>query len=106
MSDEGEGEGAGGTGAIDGWGGEPSLIEFPVTLDVKAMGLNEPDFEPLVLDLVLPYVPEAALETVTTRSSSGGKYISVRVRFTAISKNQLEVIYRGLRAEPRVLFTL
>ena len=106
MNGEGGKEGAGKTEAIDGWAGEPSLIEFPATLDVKAMGLNEPDFEPLVRELVLPHVPEAALERVTTRSSSGGKYVSVRVRFTAISKNQLEAIYRGLRAEPRVLFTL
>ena len=96
----------GGTGPTDGWAGEPSLIDFPATLDVKAMGLNEPDFEPLVCELVLPHVPERTLEGVTTRTSRGGKYLSVRVRFTASGKNQLETIYRGLRAEPRVLFTL
>ena len=81
-------------------------LVFPAALDVKAMGLNEPGFEPLVRDLVLPHVPESAPHTVSTRASRGGKYVSVRVRFTATSKAQLETIYRALHAEPRVLFTL
>lgn len=92
--------------AADGWQGEPSLIDFPAVIDVKAMGLAEADFEALVSALVLPHVPEPGPESITRRESSGGKYVSVRVRFVATSKNQLETIYGALRAEPRVLFTL
>ena len=86
--------------------GERPALEFPATLDVKAMGLAEPDFESLVRELVLPHVPDAARDAVSTRPSSGGKYVSVRVHFTATSREQLETIYRALHAEPRVLFTL
>ena len=92
--------------APDGWQGEPSLIDFPATIDVKAMGLAAPDFESLVGDLVLPHVPAPGPESITLRKSSGGKYVSVRVKFVATSKNQLVAIYGALRAEPRVLFTL
>ena len=91
---------------LEGRGDEPSLIEFPSAIDVKAMGLAEPDFEDLVRDLVLPHVPDAAPDAISTRSSSGGKYVSVRVHFTATGLGQLEAIYGALRAEPRVLFTL
>ena len=91
---------------VDGWQGEPSLIDFPATIDVKAMGLAAPDFESLVGELVLPHVPAPGPESITRRESSGGKYVSVRVKFVATSKHQLEAIYGALRAEPRVLFTL
>ena len=90
----------------DGWQGEPSLIDFPAEIDVKAMGLAASGFEALVRELVLPHVPAPGPESVTRRESSGGKYVSVRVRFTATSKDQLETIYGALRTEPRVLFTL
>ena len=90
----------------DGWQGEPSLIEFPAPIEVKAMGLADEGFEALVRELVLPHIPPPGPDEVTRRESRGGKYLSVRVHFTATGKAQLEAIYRALRAEPRVLFTL
>ena len=107
MSEKSEKSGADGTPAArDGWEGEPSLIDFPAAMEVKAMGLDEPGFEERVRELVLPHIPAPGPDRVTRRASSGGKYVSVRVHFTATSKRQLEAIYTALRAEPRVLFTL
>lgn len=82
-----------------------TLIEFPADIAVKAMGLNTDDFESLVSELVLPLV-EADQPTVTTLPSKEGKYLSVSVRFTATSIEQLQSVYTVLRAEPRVLYTL
>ena len=93
-------------GATDGWEGEPSLIDFPAAFEVKAMGLDEPGFEERVRALVEPHIPAPGPDKVTRRASSGGKYVSVRVHFTATGKAQLEAIYGALRREPRVLFTL
>lgn len=70
------------------------------------MGLNEPDFEKLVLDLVEPFIAPARPSKVVTTLSSKGKYMSVRVHFTALNQAQVERIYVALRAEPRVKFTL
>jgi len=70
------------------------------------MGLNEPDFETLILDLVQPFIAPATPSKVVTNQSSKGKYISVRVHFTALNQAQIERIYVALRAEPRVKFTL
>ena len=86
--------------------GEASLIKFPAAIAIKAMGLNEPDFERLVLDLVQPFIQPATPTKVVTNLSSKGKYMSVRVHFTALNQAQIERIYAALRGEPRVKFTL
>lgn len=86
--------------------GEPSLIEFPARIMIKAMGLNNEAFEPLVRGIVLPLIGPAEPLAISRIPSSGGKYVSVRIEFLASNQSQLEAIYRALRAEPRVLFTL
>lgn len=86
--------------------GEPSLIKFPAAIAIKAMGLNDPGFEALVLELVEPHIAPATPSKVVTNLSSKGKYISVRVHFTALNQAQIERIYVALRNEPRVKFTL
>lgn len=82
-----------------------SPLEFPAKLDVKAMGLNTPDFEDLIQTIVAPHVTDQ-LFTVTKVESRAGKYVSVRIHFTATSRQQLERIYSDLRANERVLFAL
>lgn len=86
--------------------GESSLIKFPAAISVKAMGLNEPDFESLVLELVQAHLEPASESNVVTSLSSKEKYISVRVHFTAVNQAQINRIYAALQDEPRVKFTL
>jgi len=82
-----------------------TLIEFPAEIAVKAMGLQTDDFEDVITALVLPHIaPQQA--KVTTLPSKGGKYLSVSVRFTATSLEQLHAVYGALKQEPRVLYTL
>lgn len=86
--------------------GKDSLIEFPADLAVKAMGLHGKDFESLVTSLVVSQLPDDSDHKVTTQQSSGGKYVSISVHFTASSLDQLETIYAVLRNEARVLYLL
>ncbi len=83
-----------------------TLLEFPHTSYLKAMGRNEDDFKQLIYDLVQRYVPGLADEALSTRLSSGGRYLSVTVTFLAESQDQLDAIYRELGASPRVLMAL
>ncbi len=69
------------------------------------MGLNTPEFERLVEQIVQPHVTDQSLR-VTKVESRAGKYVSVRIHFTASSRAQLESIYTDLRASERVLFAL
>ena len=84
---------------------QKTLIEFPAEIAVKAMGLHDDDFTALVAELVKPHIEPQNVE-FTTLPSKGGKYLSVSVRFTAVSLAQLHAVYGALKQEPRVLYTL
>jgi putative lipoic acid-binding regulatory protein len=45
-------------------------------------------------------------ETVTTRESSGGKYVSVKLTFRAGSREEYETAHAALREHPEVKWTL
>ena len=82
-----------------------TLIEYPTDISVKAMGLNENDFEALIADLVRPHVEPDSLR-FTVIPSKEGKYLAVRVHFLATSHEHLLSIYAALKADERVLYTL
>ncbi len=82
-----------------------TLIDFPARIDVKAMGIDEDEFRQCVEGLVVPHL-DGADYRVSTQSSKGGKYLSVRVHILAHSLDQLHAIYADLKAEPRVLYIL
>lgn len=82
-----------------------TLIEFPAQIAVKAMGLNEDDFEALIAALVTPHIEPEPVRFSTVPSKEG-KYLSVRVHFTARDHEQLLSVYAALKAEKRVLYTL
>jgi len=84
---------------------QDTLIEFPADIAVKAMGLKTDDFVQLIRTLVAPHL-DLEQTNFTTLPSKGDKYISVSVRFTATSLEQLHAVYASLRSEPRVLYTL
>ena len=80
--------------AADGSGGAVSyeaVIEDVVRV-VPIMGRTK-------VDVVLR-------ETVGTRESSGGRFVSVRVTFRAESREQYDVAHAVLRGHPEVKWTL
>ena len=85
---------------------QETLLVFPCQFSVKAMGLATDDFDMLVVEIVNRHVPNLGEGSVTTRSSKGGKYISVTVTFEARSKAQLDLIYQALSDNDRVLMSL
>ena len=85
---------------------QETLLEFPCTFPVKAMGRNEDGFEALVTKIVLNHAEMSAAEAVTTNLSSSGKYLSVTVTIGAISKAQLDRIYQDLTDCEQVLVAL
>ena len=83
-----------------------TLLEFPCRFPIKAMGKDEDEFVAHVLNLVTPHYPEITEDDIRTRSSNGGKYISVTITVTATSKLQLDAIYYALTDSERVLMAL
>ena len=83
-----------------------SLLEFPCDFTVKAMGLHSDDFDALVVGIVRQHVPDLSEGAVSSRFSSGGKYLSVSVNFIAESREQMDAIYQELSKNPRILMAL
>ncbi|GHA82910.1 DUF493 family protein [Cognatilysobacter bugurensis] len=81
-------------------------FQYPGQFELCAMGLTA-----AALDAHLPRQLEAAgiqvlHGAVTTRPSSNGKYVSVRIPFLAASREDHERAHDVLRANPDVKWTI
>lgn len=85
---------------------EDSLIEFPCEFPIKIMGARTDDFAQTVVAIVLRHAPDFAPETVEMRVSGSGNYLSVTCVVPAVSKAQLDELYRELSAHPLVKIVL
>ncbi len=83
-----------------------SLLEFPTSFPLKAIGIGPADFETLVVEIVRRHIPDLADGSATTRLSGGGKYLAVTVTFMAESQAQLDAVYGELHAHDRVVMLL
>ncbi len=83
----------------------PELL-FPCKYPVKVIGKDEDNFYEFVLDLVTRHVPELSADDFSTRSSGGGKYLSVSVTFIAQSRAQVDGLYKELGQHSRVIVVL
>jgi putative lipoic acid-binding regulatory protein len=81
-------------------------MTFPCRFSIRAMGLDQDDFDALVVEIVRRHCPDIGEGSVTTRSSRNGKYLSVKVVIDAQSREQLDAIYDDLTAHERVLMRL
>jgi len=83
-----------------------TLLEFPCSFPIKAMGRNGEDFESTVTEIVLRHAQLTDDENITARSSGSGNFLSVTVTINALSRPQLDRIYEDLTACEQVLMAL
>jgi uncharacterized protein len=83
-----------------------SPLTFPCSFPIKVMGRQAADFEALVVAMISAHAGEIPAESVRSRESSNGRYLSVTVTITAQSREQLDNVYRSLTASEQVLFVL
>jgi putative lipoic acid-binding regulatory protein len=81
-------------------------MTFPCDYALKAMGLAEPGFDALIVELVQRHGPAVREGAVSSRPSKNGKYVSVTVGFRVESRAQLDAIYDTLTAHEKVLMRL
>jgi putative lipoic acid-binding regulatory protein len=82
------------------------LLRFPCDFPIKVMGKAEPGFEALVVGIVRRHAPDLGEGAVSSRGSSGGRYLALTLTVRAESRAQLDAIYRELSAHPDVLMSL
>ncbi len=85
---------------------DDSLIEYPCDFPIKIMGVRSDDFARNMVDIVLRHAPDFLAERVEMRASSGGAYLSVTCTIRAVSREQLDKLYRELSAHPAVKVVL
>ena len=85
---------------------EETLLEFPCSFPIKAMGKTADDFEALVVSLIREHAELDGEDAVSCNQSSEGRFTSVTVVVTATSKAQLDAIYFSLTDHERVLMAL
>ena len=85
---------------------EQTLLEFPCSFPVKAMGRHAHDFEALVTGLVLKHASLIEGESIKLNHSGGRNFVSVTVVIEATSRSQLDLIYQDLTDCEQVLMAL
>ncbi|MDH5231515.1 MAG: DUF493 domain-containing protein [Gammaproteobacteria bacterium] len=85
---------------------EDSVFQFPCEFPIKVMGLDHPDFHPVILDIFQRHVPDFDGACISTRPSKGGKYLAFTITIMAQNKQQLDDIYMELSAHERVIMAL
>jgi putative lipoic acid-binding regulatory protein len=81
-------------------------FKFPSLFSLKVMGKNTNEFYAVVSAIVEKHIGEGDGATYRTRTSSGGRYMSITATFQAQSREQLDAIYLELNASGHVLITL
>ena len=85
---------------------EETLFEFPCEFPIKCMGLNHPDFESAVIEIMNRHVPDLGEGAVRSRVSKEGKYCAITVTIVARNKKQLDSIYMELTSSVHVTMSL
>lgn len=85
---------------------EVDLFNFPCQFPIKVMGRVDCDLENIVVEIVNRHVPDLAEAAVKMRPSGKGNFVAITVTITAISREQLDNIYRDLTACDAVLMAL
>ena len=81
-------------------------FQFPGTFELSAMGAAAARLEDVLPDLLEAAGITVLRETVVVRSSSAGRFVSVRISFYAESREQYEAAHTALRAHPEVKWTV
>lgn len=83
-----------------------SLIVYPSQFPIKVMGLRAEGFVHAISLIAREFDPGFDAGTIELRESKGGKYLGVTVTVTAISREQLDALYRTLSTHPMVKVVL
>ena len=81
-------------------------FQFPGAFEVTAMGPAGAGLEARVPELLEAIGIPVLRETVAARSSSGGKFVSIRLSFEAADRERYEAVHAALRADPDIKWTL
>ncbi|TWT20272.1 DUF493 family protein [Luteimonas marina] len=81
-------------------------FQFPGTFEITAMGSANIGLESEIPRLLTAAGLTVLDESISWRESSGGRFVSVKLRFRAEDRAQYEAAHTALREHPEVKWTL
>jgi len=87
--------------------GEPGKgFQFPGVFEITALGPASAQLDTEIARLLSEAGLQVLHETVSTRSSSAGRFVSVTISFHAQSRADYDAAHVALRAHPEVKWTI
>jgi putative lipoic acid-binding regulatory protein len=83
-----------------------SLLSFPCDFPIKVMGKTQKGYAQAVVEVVRRHAPGFDPATVGMRLSREGTYLSLTLIVRAVSREQLDELYRELCDHPMVATVL
>lgn len=83
-----------------------TLIEYPCSFPIKALGRSQHGFAQTVAEIVMRHDREFDPATMEMRPSSGARYISLTCTVHATSREQLDALYQELCDHPQIVMVL
>lgn len=84
----------------------PSHESYPIDHTLTVMGLNIPDFPKTIINLLSVNQITVRPESIQQKLSANDKYISLTIRITIQSQQQLEKLYKDLHNSHMVKYLL
>lgn len=81
-------------------------LSYPLLFPLKVIGVDEPDFEDFVVNIVKRHVPELLEENIISRLSTQKKFRSISFQFIAENRAQVDALYAELGSHKRVVMIL
>ena len=85
---------------------DSAVLAFPCEFPIKIMGLTQKGFAQAVIEVVQRHAPDFDAATLEMRPSREGKYLSLTCTIRAVSREQLDALYRELCDHPMVTMVL
>ena len=82
------------------------VLAFPCEFPIKVMGKTQAGYAQSVTEVVKRHAPDFDPATLEMRSSREGKYLSLTCTIRAVSREQLDDLYRELCDHPMVTMVL
>ena len=81
-------------------------FQFPGVFEITAMGPAAAGLEQVIPQELIATGLTVLQETVRSRASSAGRFVSVTISFQANSREDYDAAHTALRAHPEVKWTL
>lgn len=81
-------------------------LKFPCEFPISIMGMNVPEYKDTIFAILKKHVPEVEKKNLKTAYSANKKYCSLKTKFTAQSREQMDELYKELTANELVKWVL